>query len=191
MRTFLTRHSLIVGLALMFVYTWTIDLSNSGVLPFKIPFFVAITFGWGFVIVAVLMTWLTLGKEALVALLLLPSLRLASIFLTSWLTRAPADFSHPMISTNGREDVGGLWAVSTHPHHAGRGVASALLEEAHTRMRDAVCAFPCFLQSATSKRTTFIVNMGMSRCMYGQRHWRTGRLRTSLHVCAPSQPAPS
>lgn len=45
-------------------------------------------------------------------------------------------FRLPMISTEGREDVGGVWAVSTHPHHAGRGVASALLEEAHTRMRD-------------------------------------------------------
>lgn len=45
-------------------------------------------------------------------------------------------FRLPMISTEGREDVGGVWAVSTHPHHAGRGVASALLEEAHARMRD-------------------------------------------------------
>lgn len=45
-------------------------------------------------------------------------------------------FRLPMISIEGREDVGGVWAVSTHPHHAGRGVASALLEEAHTRMRD-------------------------------------------------------
>ena len=43
-------------------------------------------------------------------------------------------FRLPMISTEGREDVGGVWAVSTHPLHAGRGVASALLEEAHSRM---------------------------------------------------------
>ncbi|MCQ3937638.1 MAG: hypothetical protein DPW18_11415 [Chloroflexi bacterium] len=50
-------------------------------------------------------------------------------------------FRLPMISTEGREDVGGVWAVSTHPHHAGRGVASALLEEAHTRMRDAGLRF--------------------------------------------------
>lgn len=45
-------------------------------------------------------------------------------------------FRLPMVSTEGREDVGGVWAVSTHPHHAGRGVASLLLEEAHNRMRD-------------------------------------------------------
>jgi GNAT superfamily N-acetyltransferase len=50
-------------------------------------------------------------------------------------------FRLPMISTEGREDVGGVWAVSTHPHHAERGVASALLEEAHTRMRDAGLRF--------------------------------------------------
>lgn len=44
-------------------------------------------------------------------------------------------FRLPMISTQGLEAVGGVWAVSTHPGHAGRGVASALLEEAHARMR--------------------------------------------------------
>jgi GNAT superfamily N-acetyltransferase len=50
-------------------------------------------------------------------------------------------FQLPMISTEGREDVGGVWAVSTHPNHAGRGIASALLDEAHTRMRDAGLRF--------------------------------------------------
>jgi GNAT superfamily N-acetyltransferase len=44
-------------------------------------------------------------------------------------------FRLPMISTGGREDVGGVWAVSTHPQYEGRGVASRLLEEAHSRMR--------------------------------------------------------
>lgn len=50
-------------------------------------------------------------------------------------------FRLPMISKEGREDVGGVWAVSTHPNHAGRGIASALLDEAHTRMRDAGLRF--------------------------------------------------
>ena len=50
-------------------------------------------------------------------------------------------FRLPMISTEGREDVGGVWAVSTHPAHAGHGVASALLEEAHSRMRAAGLRF--------------------------------------------------
>jgi len=50
-------------------------------------------------------------------------------------------FRLPMMSVNGREDVGGVWAVSTHPGHSGRGVASVLLEEAHARMRDAGLRF--------------------------------------------------
>jgi GNAT superfamily N-acetyltransferase len=50
-------------------------------------------------------------------------------------------FRLPMISTEGREDVGGVWAVSTHPGHAGRGVASCLLEEAHAQMRAAGLRF--------------------------------------------------
>lgn len=115
MQPFIKRHSLIVGLALMFLYTWTIDLSNSSLLPFRVPLMVALTAGWGFIIVSVLMTWATLGRDAmiaflkrfllwrvgwtwwLVALLLLPVLQFASILLTSWLARVPVDFSHPMI----------------------------------------------------------------------------------------------
>jgi len=50
-------------------------------------------------------------------------------------------FRLPMISTYGREDVGGVWAVSTHPSHSGRGVASALLDEAHIKMREAGLRF--------------------------------------------------
>jgi GNAT superfamily N-acetyltransferase len=50
-------------------------------------------------------------------------------------------FRLPMISTEGREDVGGVWAVSTHPQHAERGVASRLLDEAHARMREAGLRF--------------------------------------------------
>ncbi len=50
-------------------------------------------------------------------------------------------FRLPMVSTEGREDVGGVWAVSTHPQYAGHGVASRLLEEAHARMRQAGLRF--------------------------------------------------
>lgn len=50
-------------------------------------------------------------------------------------------FRLPMISTDGREDVGGLWAVSTHPQYAGRGVATALIDEANARMRAAGLRF--------------------------------------------------
>jgi len=99
----------------MFLCTWTIDLSNSGVLPFKVPFVVGLTVGWGFIFVSLLMTWLTLGKDAtatlfkrfflwraswkwyLVAILLLPALQFASVLLTAWLTGVPVDFSRPMV----------------------------------------------------------------------------------------------
>jgi GNAT superfamily N-acetyltransferase len=50
-------------------------------------------------------------------------------------------FRLPMITTQGREDVGGIWAVSTHPQYAGHGVASRLLDEAHARMRQAGLRF--------------------------------------------------
>ncbi len=50
-------------------------------------------------------------------------------------------FRLPMISTAGREDVGGVWAVVTHPQYAGRGIASLLLDEAHARMRAAGLRF--------------------------------------------------
>lgn len=50
-------------------------------------------------------------------------------------------FRLPMISTEGREDVGGVWAVSTHPHADGRGIASRLLDEAHQRMQEAGLRF--------------------------------------------------
>ena len=50
-------------------------------------------------------------------------------------------FRLPMISTEGREDVGGVWAVSTHPQFSGRGIASRLLDEAHERMRQAGLRF--------------------------------------------------
>jgi len=112
---FLKRHSLVIGIVLMFIYTWTIDLSHSGVLPFKVPFAVALTVGWGFIFVSLFMTWLTLGKDAmktlfkrfflwrvgwkwyLVAIVLMPTLRFVAIPLTAWLTGVPADYSHPMI----------------------------------------------------------------------------------------------
>lgn len=115
MKSFVTRHSLSVGLVLMFLVTWTIELSNSGVLPFKVPFFVALTVGWGFIVVSLSMTWLTLGKmEAvrlfkrfflwrvgwpwyLVALLLAPALQFAALLLAAWLTGIPADYNRPLI----------------------------------------------------------------------------------------------
>jgi membrane protease YdiL (CAAX protease family) len=66
---FLKRHSLILGIVLMFLLTWPIDLANNGLMPFQVPFIVYIFVGWGIVFAAVIMTGLTLGKEGVVTLL--------------------------------------------------------------------------------------------------------------------------
>ena len=108
---FLKRHSLVAGILLMFGFTWPIDLAHSGVLPFQVPFAVYILLGWGFILAAVLMTWLTLGRSAvitllkryilwrvhwkwyLVALFLYPAVILLAVLINAALTRTPLDFS--------------------------------------------------------------------------------------------------
>ncbi len=44
-------------------------------------------------------------------------------------------FRLPMVSIDGPEDVGGVWAVCTHPSFTRRNIASNLLNEAHERMK--------------------------------------------------------
>ena len=107
---FLKRHSLVIGILLMFALTWPIDLANSGVLPFQFPFIVYIFLGWGFGVAAVVMTWLTIGKKGvfallkrfliwrvgwkwyLVAFLLIPSMQFASVLLSALVRQTPVDF---------------------------------------------------------------------------------------------------
>jgi membrane protease YdiL (CAAX protease family) len=109
---FLKRHSLVIGIILMFLYTWSIDLSNAGILPFQVPFPIYITLGWGFILASLIMTGLTLGKEAVVtllrryvqwrvgwkwflaALLLEPIFIVVGVYLDAVLTRVPPDFSN-------------------------------------------------------------------------------------------------
>jgi GNAT superfamily N-acetyltransferase len=50
-------------------------------------------------------------------------------------------FRLPMIMTHGPEDVGGIWAMATHPGYSRRGIGSLLIEEAHARMRAAGLRF--------------------------------------------------
>ncbi len=50
-------------------------------------------------------------------------------------------FRLPMVSSTGADEVGGVWAVSTHPAFRGQGVASLLLNEAHARMAAAGLRF--------------------------------------------------
>lgn len=97
-------------------------------------------------------------------------------------------FRLPMISMEGREDVGGVWAVSTHPNHSGRGVASALLEEAHTRMRDAGLRFSTL--GTNRYRTAYklylqhgYVDMAVWATAFAR--WETAHLPTRLRAQPP------
>ena len=108
---FLKRHSLVIGIMLMFLLTWPIDLANAGVMPFQVPFIVYIFLGWGFIVAALVMTGLTLGKNGILALLkryliwrvdvkwylvaffLIPALSFLAILLNAAFTKTPIDFS--------------------------------------------------------------------------------------------------
>ena len=95
-------------------------------------------------------------------------------------------FRLPMISTQGREDVGGVWAVSTHPQFAGRGVASRLLDEAHQRMLAAGLRFSTLgtdrfrtayqLYQKHGYVETNVWATALSR-------WETAHQPTRLHAC--------
>jgi GNAT superfamily N-acetyltransferase len=50
-------------------------------------------------------------------------------------------FRLPVVSTEGADEVGGVWAVCGHPAYANQGIATRLLEEAHARMRAAGLRF--------------------------------------------------
>ncbi|HSB90239.1 MAG TPA: type II CAAX endopeptidase family protein [Anaerolineales bacterium] len=107
---FLRRHSLVLGIILMYLLTWPVDLANSGVLPFRVPFALYVTLGYGFVFASLIMTWLTLGKAAvigllkrfliwrvgvkwfLLALFLFPVLQVSAVLINAAFTRTPVDF---------------------------------------------------------------------------------------------------
>ena len=111
---FLKRHSLIIGITLMFALTWPIDLANSGVLPIKFPFLVYLFLGWGFGVASVIMTGLTLGKAGVISLLkrylqwrvgwkwylapflLAPALIVGGVYVNAVLTGVAPDFSSVM-----------------------------------------------------------------------------------------------
>jgi membrane protease YdiL (CAAX protease family) len=66
---FLKRHSLVIGIMLMFLLTWPLDLVNTGLVKIELPFIFLLFLGWGFVIASILMTGLTLGKQGVISLL--------------------------------------------------------------------------------------------------------------------------
>lgn len=110
-RVTLRRHSLSAGLLSMFALTWPLDLARAGVLPFQLPHALYLFLGWGFVFAALVMTGLTLGPPAVVALLrhyliwrvswrwylvaflLYPAIFLSAVTLDALRTATPVDFS--------------------------------------------------------------------------------------------------
>ncbi len=50
-------------------------------------------------------------------------------------------FRLPAMTVDGPEDVGGIWAMCTHPAYSRRGIGSLLIAEAHARMRAAGLRF--------------------------------------------------
>ncbi|MFW5942899.1 MAG: CPBP family intramembrane glutamic endopeptidase, partial [Chloroflexota bacterium] len=114
LRTFLQRHSLIAGLLLMFALTWPIELANSGLLPFQVPFALSLFLGWGFIFAALIMTGLTQSAQAVVTLLrrytiwrvgprwylaaflLYPAIFLSAVALNALLVGERLDFSATM-----------------------------------------------------------------------------------------------
>ena len=108
---FLKRHSLIIGILLMFLLTWPIDLAHAGVLPIQVPFAVYIFLGWGFIVASLLMTGLTVGKSGVISLLkryliwrvnwkwylvaffLVPALSFLAILINAAYNQTPIDFS--------------------------------------------------------------------------------------------------
>ena len=107
--TFLKRHALPIGVILMYVCTWPILLSGAGVLRIRFPSFMYLLPGWGFVFASVLMTGLVLGPRGVgtllrryliwrvgwkwyAALLIIPSVDLAGIYLHAALTHTSPDF---------------------------------------------------------------------------------------------------
>jgi membrane protease YdiL (CAAX protease family) len=112
MKTFLRNHGLVAGILLMFVFTWPVDLANAGLLPFKVPYVISITFGWGIIFASLIMTGLSLGKEGIVKLVqrlliwrvgwmwylaafsLLPTVYITAVLINAAWTGSPVDFSN-------------------------------------------------------------------------------------------------
>jgi GNAT superfamily N-acetyltransferase len=94
-------------------------------------------------------------------------------------------FRLPMISVDGREDVGGIWAVSTHPEYSGRGVASTLIGEAHLRMREAGLRFSTlgtnrYRVAYRLYRQSGYVETNVSATAFGR--WETAHQPTRLYA---------
>ena len=107
----LSHHSLIIGILLMFIFTWLLDLASAGIIHLPIPSFLYTFTGYAAALAALLMTGLTLGRKGvtallkrfliwrvgwqwyLVALLLYPAIIFASVLLNAAFSGEPIDQS--------------------------------------------------------------------------------------------------
>lgn len=110
--SFFKRYSLVIGIFVMFLFTWPISLAVSQVLPYQVPDIVGMLDTWGFIVASLLMTGITLGKEGIVALLkrfliwrvgwkwylaallLFPAIQTSTFLLRAAFTQTRLDFSN-------------------------------------------------------------------------------------------------
>lgn len=94
-------------------------------------------------------------------------------------------FRLPMVGTQGREDVGGIWGIVSHPWHRGRGMVSALLDEAHRRMRAEGMRFSILTASRASTVCRLAQKQGyMDMAVWGAAfaRWETAHQPTRLRA---------
>jgi membrane protease YdiL (CAAX protease family) len=111
---FLRRHSLPIGVLLMYAFTWLPYLASAGVIHLRFPIFIRILPGWGFIYASVLMTALVLGRRGVgdllrrfliwrvgwrwyAALLIIPAVDLTGIFIHAAFTRTAPNFGSPRL----------------------------------------------------------------------------------------------
>jgi GNAT superfamily N-acetyltransferase len=91
----------------------------------------------------------------------------------------------PMVSTEGREDIGGIWGISTHPQHAGRRIAARLLHEAHARMRQAGLRFSTLIANRNHSAYRLFLRHGyveMNVWATALARWETAHQPTRLRL---------
>ena len=69
----------------------------------------------------------------------------------------------PMLTSEGREDVGGIWAVSTHPQYTGRGVAYLLLTGRMSACAPQDCVSPRSMLTVFAKLIAYTIAATVTR----------------------------
>ncbi len=128
--SFLKRHSLPIGVILMYACTWPIHLSAAGVLRVQFPAFMYLLPGWGFIVASIFMTGLVLGPSGVgsllrrylmwrvgwrwyAALLIIPAVDVAGIYLHAIFTGIPPEFrSARLVGLFGISPKLVLWGVA-------------------------------------------------------------------------------